>query len=202
MAEDTQNSILSKAAELFYKAGIKSVSINDICRELGMSKKTFYVYFSSKDELVQKMLERNRQNMLQKTSAAMHNYDLIECFKHIVQHTKQEDDPRCIPQLVYDLQKYYPVLFEEHQRIMLRAQHGIIVNYLNESKQKGILHEDVDVEATALLLVKLHSDLLRDMELAKEYNITLSQWSKNVMYTVIRGVLTPQAIKNVLNEDK
>lgn len=202
MAEDTQNSILNKAAELFYKAGIKSVSINDICRELGMSKKTFYVYFSSKNELVKKMLEQNRQKMLKKAHEAMQTYNLVDCLKHVIEQAKQEDDPRCIPQLVYDLQKYYPTLFEQHQRLIRKEQHGMMVDYLNENKRNGILHEDVNVEATALLLVKLHSDTLRDIEIAQDYGISISQWGKNMMLTIIRGILTPQAIKDVLNEDK
>ena len=44
---------------MFFRLGVRSVSIDDICHELGMSKKTFYVYFASKEELIDRMLQQN-----------------------------------------------------------------------------------------------------------------------------------------------
>ena len=59
MAEDQKSHIIKTAGEMFFRLGIRSVSIDDICHELGMSKKTFYVYFASKDELVAQLLHAN-----------------------------------------------------------------------------------------------------------------------------------------------
>ena len=56
---DQRIHIIKTAGELFFRLGIRSVSIDDICRELGMSKKTFYVYFESKDALIEQMLQAN-----------------------------------------------------------------------------------------------------------------------------------------------
>jgi AcrR family transcriptional regulator len=44
--------ILIKAEELFMQFGIRSVSMDDIANNLGMSKKTLYQYYADKDELV------------------------------------------------------------------------------------------------------------------------------------------------------
>ena len=55
MAEDQKCNIIKTAGNLFFRLGIRSVSIDDICRELGMSKKTFYVYFESKDALIEQL---------------------------------------------------------------------------------------------------------------------------------------------------
>ena len=49
--ENQKQQIIKTAGEMFFRLGIRSVLIDDICRELGMSKKTFYVYFAGKDEL-------------------------------------------------------------------------------------------------------------------------------------------------------
>ena len=48
-----QKRILETAGYLFSRAGIKSISIEDICTTLGMSKKTFYCHYRGKEELVQ-----------------------------------------------------------------------------------------------------------------------------------------------------
>ncbi len=50
------NEILSKAFELYYKYAIKSVTMDDVARELGISKKTLYQYVSNKTELVEKVI--------------------------------------------------------------------------------------------------------------------------------------------------
>ncbi|NTW32950.1 MAG: TetR/AcrR family transcriptional regulator, partial [Bacteroidetes bacterium] len=48
--------IIKKVLELYMKFGIKSVSMDDAARELGISKKTLYQYFKDKDELVKKVV--------------------------------------------------------------------------------------------------------------------------------------------------
>jgi len=49
--------ILLKAEELFMQFGIRSVSMDDIANNLGMSKKTLYQYFADKDELVEGVVD-------------------------------------------------------------------------------------------------------------------------------------------------
>ena len=66
MAEDQKCNIIKTSCDLFFRLGIRSVSIDDICRELGMSKKTFYVYFESKDALIEQMLLSNIRYMADK----------------------------------------------------------------------------------------------------------------------------------------
>ncbi|MCB0509746.1 MAG: TetR/AcrR family transcriptional regulator, partial [Bacteroidetes bacterium] len=51
--------ILSKAEELFFKLGVKSITMDDISRELGISKKTLYLYVDNKADLVNKTLLRH-----------------------------------------------------------------------------------------------------------------------------------------------
>jgi AcrR family transcriptional regulator len=54
--------VLERVRELFYKYGVRSVSMDDICRDLGISKKKLYQLFSSKNELVEKLLKLEREN--------------------------------------------------------------------------------------------------------------------------------------------
>jgi AcrR family transcriptional regulator len=52
MVDQVLISIFSVAQNLFFERGIKSVSIEDICSKIGISKKTFYKYFESKEALL------------------------------------------------------------------------------------------------------------------------------------------------------
>lgn len=50
--------ILDKAWELFRKNGYEETKVEDITRELGVSKGSFYTYFKTKDEVLYEILER------------------------------------------------------------------------------------------------------------------------------------------------
>ena len=59
---DTKERIIEQARELFIRLGIRSVSMDDIAGQIGMSKKTLYQHFEDKDELVELVVafETNR----------------------------------------------------------------------------------------------------------------------------------------------
>lgn len=50
--------ILGTAKRLFWKHGVRRVSVEEICQEAGVSKMTFYRFFPNKVELAKKMLEQ------------------------------------------------------------------------------------------------------------------------------------------------
>ncbi|MBK6984973.1 MAG: helix-turn-helix transcriptional regulator [Bacteroidetes bacterium] len=52
---EPQEKILKSSLELFFKYGIKRVTMDDIAKELGMSKKTIYQFYKEKDDLVNQL---------------------------------------------------------------------------------------------------------------------------------------------------
>ena len=50
-AENSRKRLMVIASRLFFEHGYQGVSINDICREAGLTKGAFYYHFSNKDEL-------------------------------------------------------------------------------------------------------------------------------------------------------
>ena len=54
--DDKMAQILNATRTLFLKYGIRSISMDDIAKELGMSKKTLYQYVENKNDLVEKLL--------------------------------------------------------------------------------------------------------------------------------------------------
>ena len=56
MNDDLKN-ILLKVRELYMKYGIKSITMDDVAKELGISKKTLYQHITDKDDLVSKFID-------------------------------------------------------------------------------------------------------------------------------------------------
>ena len=113
--------IISKATELFLNLGFKSVTMDDIANELGMSKKTIYVHFSNKTKLIE--------------ATTFHLFDVIcdgidgicdtatnpieELYSiklYVMTHLKNE---KTSPQ--FQLKKYYPQI---HQRLKNKQFEG------------------------------------------------------------------------------
>jgi AcrR family transcriptional regulator len=195
MAENTQKQILKKSGEMFFKLGIRSVSIDDICHELGISKKTFYVYFASKDELVAQLLHVSIDEMANR----MENWLRLHDFRQLIsilltQKDVNKKDVRSVPQLVYDLKKYYPQQFSEFQVKLFEVQKDYLKQYLEQGIREGLVREQLDVEMTAMLLAKLHTDAIRDMEQIESYGYKMHTYSQTAKDILIRGVLSEEGL--------
>ena len=126
MSEDVRNNIIKTAGEMFFRLGIRSVSIDDICHELGISKKTFYVYFASKDELIEQLLSANVSRMEQKMRTTMESSDFSAIVRKFTQWiTSENKDVRKVPQLVYDLKKYYSRQYNDYQDGFMNIPDGV-----------------------------------------------------------------------------
>ena len=196
MAEDQRRNIIKTAGELFFRLGIRSVSIDDICREIGMSKKTFYVYFASKDELIEQMLQANINYMASKMQELLDLRDFRQLVKRFIKHQEAEkNDVRRVPQLVYDLKKYYPRQFADFQIQCFETQKTYIIRYLELGVAQGLVRANLNIELTAVLFAKIHSDAIRDFEVIEAHNHNMHQLAHTAMDVLVRGVLSDEGLK-------
>ena len=196
MSEDQKGHIIKTAGEMFFRLGIRSVSIDDICRELGMSKKTFYVYFDSKDELIEQMLQANIDYMTAKMQKLLELEDFRQLVKAFLKHQEAEkNDVRRVPQLVYDLKKYYPRQFEDFQVKCFETQKSYLKRYLEQGVQAGLVRANLNIELTAVLFAKIHNDAIRDFEVIEAHNHNMHQLAHTAMDVFVRGILSEEGLK-------
>jgi len=141
--------IILGGEELFLKAGIKSVTMDDIAKHLGMSKKTIYQFFKDKNELVialvQKKLKEDEDQMgdivSKSTNVIEGMINMMKCSEDIF--------ARINPIVIHDMQKYHPDAWKQFQNF----KSGVIVQTLEELLKKGIeqgyIRPDIDVKVIA-----------------------------------------------------
>lgn len=196
MSEDPRTHIIKTAGEMFFRLGIRSVSIDDICRELGMSKKTFYVYFESKDELVAQMLQSNLAYIAGKMEELLQMKDFRKLVgKFVKRQEAEKNDVRRVPQLVHDLKKYYPRQFAEFQTECFKTQKEYIMAYLEQGQQEGLVRANLNVELTAVLFAKIHSDAINDFEIIEGHGHNMHQLGHTAMDIFVRGVLSEEGLE-------
>ena len=196
MLKAENSKIIKTAGEMFFRLGIRSVSIDDICRELGMSKKTFYVYFDSKDALIDQLLDANLAYIAGKMNDLLQLQDFRQLVKAFIKRQEAEkNDVRRVPQLVYDLKKYYPRQFADFQTKCFETQKQYIERYLELGVAQGLVRADLNIELTAVLFVKIHSDAIRDFEIIEAHNHNMHQLAHTAMDVFVRGVLSEEGLK-------
>jgi len=196
MSQDQKKNIIKTAGEMFFRLGIRSVSIDDICREIGMSKKTFYVYFASKDELIEQMLQANIDYMSGKMDELLKLGDFKQLVKVFIKRQEAEkNDVRRVPQLVYDLKKYYPRQFNDFQIKCFETQKTYLMRYLEQGVAQGLVRANLNIELTAVLFAKIHNDAIRDFEVIEAHNHNMHQLAHTAMDVFVRGVLSEEGLK-------
>jgi len=153
MSNSQTDRIIQGGEDLFLQAGIKSVTMDDIAKHLGMSKKTIYHFFSDKNDLVMALIKKKLQEDEDQINAIINSSaNVIEEMINMMK-CSEEIFGRINPIVIHDLQKYHSDAWAE----FLRFKSDVLVKKLEELLTKGInqglIRPDIDVKILALMRV-------------------------------------------------
>ncbi|NPA34790.1 MAG: TetR/AcrR family transcriptional regulator [Chlorobi bacterium] len=150
-AQKLREKIVDTAEELYLKHGVIAVSMDDIAHQLGISKKTLYQVFSSKEELVKEAVQRRFDKIVK----AIEQFN-IESKSPVEELVKIED--LMFENLQY--QKESPIYqlkraFPDIAQWLLTQLREYILNYLKDNiergQREGIYKQEIDPEFTSRL---------------------------------------------------
>jgi len=147
--EKQQENIIQVASRLFEQYGIRSVSIDNVCNELHISKKTFYTHFLQKEDLVEAVLNFEKKNIYEKFDKLLRNKNAVESLIIIFKEIKKDIECKSRT-MFYDLEKYYPKVFE---RYMMKKNEEMRIGFetnLHQGISEGYYRNDLDVEMVSL----------------------------------------------------
>jgi len=138
--------ILLKAHELFMRYGVRSVSMDDIAAQLGMSKKTVYQYYTDKEELVDAVLsavlEKNRSecfNDRENAENAVH--EIFRAFDMV-----QDMFSNMNPSIVFDLEKYHPNVYKKVKHHKNVFMYDVIKQNMERGIREELYRPEIDVD--------------------------------------------------------
>ncbi len=152
---ELQERILLKGDELFRRFGIRSITMDDIAKQLGVSKKTIYQHYPDKDELVIAMTKLNISrhfNEVEKCCGPASINAIAEMFA--VNNSVGEMIRSFNPIMFYDLQKYHPkawLAFREFRNKYVLAK---IVENVHRGIEEGYYRADVDIEILSRMRIE------------------------------------------------
>lgn len=198
--DDIKLHILAEAEKLFMKYGIRSVTMDDIAKAIGISKKTIYVNFKDKNELVHElfseMFNQNGSGIEQCSSDAK---NAVEEVFGIMKFLKQ-----CLagvnPIVFYDLEKYHA----NTNQIMKEFKHQYILNNIIKTLERGIEEKVflpyINIEILAQSRVK-QIDWIFESDLVRSGKFSLYDVFLETTLHFLRGIATEQG-NSIINEYK
>ena len=137
--------IVKRALADFMKYGFKTFTMDDLANGLGMSKKTLYEYFPSKNDLVEACLDyaleiscKNAENFVQGEGSVIEN---VYYNPKKVQEIFNINSDRPI----WELQKYYPKTYERMEGEFAKTDALFIDKLLEKAWQEGLFRKDINV---------------------------------------------------------
>ena len=141
---DTRQRILEIATEQFARFGVRTVTMEDLARKAGISKKTIYQEFEDKKDLVKAVFAAILEEDQRKLSLILEQGDGV--IEHLVQTSRMMRDrlTSINPLVIMEVQKYFPEAWKLFESFKDQTIQKDLVNVLELGKKLGYFREEID----------------------------------------------------------
>lgn len=195
--EDLKHKLRATAETLFLKYGIRSVTMSDIAKELGISKKTIYQYYQDKDSLVsavvQAMCQQDRESIIRIDKEAKDAIEAVlttsEYFREILSNLN--------PAMIYDTEKYHPKAWEIQKKFQNEFAYNMIKKNIEQGIEAGLYRPEVNPELIAMMRLAQIEILTSQEKRFLKTEIDLVKIHLEMTEHFIRGILTPKGLEKL-----
>ena len=189
--------IIEEASELFGRSGVKSITMDDIARHLGISKRTIYEKFKDKEDLLISCIDafHNKKSKHQKDIFLNANNVAEACL--VLQQMSADQTTQMQLNMMNDIRKYYPQVYKEHlSRFHIDECHNM-EQLIQRGINEGVFRDNINPEIIAHYFSKQGESIVHnDKDLEK---FPLSEIFENIAITFMRGLCTIKGIEIIDN---
>jgi AcrR family transcriptional regulator len=188
--------IITKSAELFLTLGFKSVTMDDIANELGISKKTIYQHFGNKTKLVEavtfSLFEQICDGIDCIYEASSNSIEeLYDIKMFVMNHLKNE---RTSPQ--YQLKKYYPKIFDALKTKQFNKMYGSVKESLQKGIKNNLFRSNIDVDFISRMYFNGMTGI-KDESLFPKDLFTVEYLIESYLEYHLRAIVTSKGLKTL-----
>ncbi len=158
---ESKEKILKGVEELFFKYGIKNITMDEIARHLSISKKTIYQFFKDKDEVVHSLMLHTLENDKCRINKAK------DASKNVVEEVlKMMDEMREMfqrinPILFYELHKFHPQTWRVFQDFKSSFISKMVESSLKRGQVEGFIRKDINIKILTRMRVEMVEQAMR-----------------------------------------
>ncbi len=194
---EMQERILQKAADLFLLYGIRSITMDEIALQLGISKKTIYQFYADKNELVSaviiRILDHNKDSCCAYREIAKNAIHEVFLAMEMVQEMFENMNPT----ILYDLERNHPQTFKKFQQHKYSYLLELIKQNLQKGKNEELYREDINIEVAGK--VRLETMMLPfNQDLFPKNKFSLVDLEKQLIELYLFGIASLKGYKMIL----
>lgn len=192
-----RENIIHKAAELFLTLGFKSVTMDDIAQEMGISKKTIYVHFANKTKLVEAVtfaLFETICDGIDGICDASKNpiEELYDIKMFVMHHLKNE---KSSPQ--FQLKKYYPKIYDILKVKQFEKMHDSVKDSLKKGVDTGLFRSNINIDFISRMYFNGMMGI-KDGSIFPQDKYTMDYLMESYLEYHLRAIVTEKGLK-ILN---
>jgi len=200
-ADQKYDSLIEGCYKIFTEHGIKNISMDDLSRMMGISKKTLYQFVENKVDLLKKIslyiqeTIRTRMEELKKTDLnaidILLEMSKIASSKHL----------RINPMITFEFRKYYPQVFEDYICVKKELIIENIKKNIDQGIKEGLYRQDLNKDIIAHLYFKKIEDF-HNPEITDLQNFSYESVFEVMFENHIRGIANHVGIEYFENQKK
>jgi AcrR family transcriptional regulator len=191
---EVKERILAKAADLFLRYGIRSITMDEIATQLGISKKTIYQFFTDKDDMVSAVIDLEIQKnelecqlFREQAENAVHQIFLaLESLEEMLKYTN--------PLMLYDLEKHHPRAFRKLKEYKYQFLYEMIAENIQWGMNEEVYRSDIQKDIVAKSRIEL-AFLVFNADLFPHSRYKMSEVNYELAILFLHGVTTPKGKK-------
>jgi AcrR family transcriptional regulator len=191
---DTQTKILSVAVESFSQFGFKTITMDDLARKAGISKKTLYQHFASKSEAVEAAMkwhgERLDALLLEQMANAENAVEGMVRVNAILANMYRQINPIAL----LELERFFPSAWQRFREKLMTKDIAKIRDNIVRGMAEGLYRADMDADLLACYRMESCLVVFQPNSLiTKHYPPHVA--SRAIMENFLYGLLTPKGQK-------
>jgi AcrR family transcriptional regulator len=190
---EVRKRIVHTCTDLFGQHGFGKISMDEVARVLGMSKKTLYKHFSGKEEIVRTIVSNFRDETLGRIEEVSRE-EIDDPVLHIRKILETLGDRLSMAHrpFVLDIRRYFPEMWEEideARRDVIKRMFNLI---FEKGREKNIFRSDIDEEFFMYMYVNSITSMVNP-EMLAQLPYSTQQIFQNIIKIMFEGSLTDEA---------
>jgi len=190
---ELKSRIVEAARQYFFTNGFSKTSMEEFAQSMGMSKKTIYKFFPSKDDLIkeitlEKLASIHNGCVKWQTEKSIDFMERIRCITGYLSNEMRSMKP----QFYLDLQRTMPDLWKEVDQFRTQRVFEDFSALIREGVELGVFRKDINVDVLVLMYANAMQSVINPETLAR-LPLTASQAYEAIVDIIFGGVFTQEA---------
>jgi AcrR family transcriptional regulator len=183
--------ILSASIEMFSQYGFKTITMDDIARRAGISKKTLYQHFANKQEVVQESVMWYKNQTTENCGMVLKDAEnAVEAMVKLLAFF-DEMNKRINPMALFEMQRFFPDAYKTFRELLMERDVAMMRDNILQGMKEGVYRKDLNADLLARYRLETSLLILQPSLLVSD-RASLISVALEIGEHFLYGIMTPK----------